>query len=260
MLHSVSSWIYSAELVRKFAWPWPLLLFLMKAERYTLTTLDIFTSKTIKKQTVQTPSIWVSCGKHGGYKSIVSLMPQSRNNYKTSTSGLILGLRPTNERRRYFVMTSLIGWAQASNQPCTCLQNIIWCCVCHGNWYPVKYSVLSKFWNVVIVKSGLQINHSQSSSFYNTYKSNVKLGIYFYVYKMLENITFAFKKQPISKLNSRQLLSCSISDTAVRSAHRQCIPSCIVIKVTSASQETILVMEHGLWNEKDRPMNNVSHI
>ena len=26
--------------------------------------------------------------------------------------GLILGLRPTNERRRYFVTTSLIGWVQ----------------------------------------------------------------------------------------------------------------------------------------------------
>ena len=29
-----------------------------------------------------------------------------------STSGLILGLRPANERRRYFVTTSVIGWAQ----------------------------------------------------------------------------------------------------------------------------------------------------
>ena len=28
-------------------------------------------------------------------------------------SGLILGLRPANERRRYFVTMSLIGWAQA---------------------------------------------------------------------------------------------------------------------------------------------------
>ena len=27
--------------------------------------------------------------------------------------GLILGLRPANERRRYFVTTSLIGWVQA---------------------------------------------------------------------------------------------------------------------------------------------------
>ena len=27
-------------------------------------------------------------------------------------TGLILGLRPANERRRYFVTTSLIGWVQ----------------------------------------------------------------------------------------------------------------------------------------------------
>ena len=33
-------------------------------------------------------------------------------------SGLILVLRPANERRRYFVTTSLIGWVQAWNQPC----------------------------------------------------------------------------------------------------------------------------------------------
>ena len=32
-------------------------------------------------------------------------------------SGPNLGLRPANERRRYFVTTSLIGWAQAWNQP-----------------------------------------------------------------------------------------------------------------------------------------------
>ena len=36
--------------------------------------------------------------------------------------GLILGLRPTsNERRRYKVTTSLIGWVQTWNQPCKCL-------------------------------------------------------------------------------------------------------------------------------------------
>ena len=29
-----------------------------------------------------------------------------------TTPGLILGLLPVNERRRYFVTTSLIGWAQ----------------------------------------------------------------------------------------------------------------------------------------------------
>ena len=37
---------------------------------------------------------------------------------QSSTTGLILGLRPTNERRCYFVMASLIGWVQAKNQPC----------------------------------------------------------------------------------------------------------------------------------------------
>ena len=33
-------------------------------------------------------------------------------------SGFILGLRLTNERRRYFVTLSLIGWVQTFNQPC----------------------------------------------------------------------------------------------------------------------------------------------
>ena len=32
-------------------------------------------------------------------------------------TGLILGLRSANERRRYFVTTSLIGWAQTLNHP-----------------------------------------------------------------------------------------------------------------------------------------------
>ena len=32
--------------------------------------------------------------------------------------GLILGLRSAKERRRYFVTTSLIGWAQAYTPPC----------------------------------------------------------------------------------------------------------------------------------------------
>ena len=32
-----------------------------------------------------------------------------------------LALRPANERRRYFVTTSLNGWAQAWNQPCQCI-------------------------------------------------------------------------------------------------------------------------------------------
>ena len=33
-------------------------------------------------------------------------------------TGSIVGLRLANERRRYFVTTSLIGWLQAYNQSC----------------------------------------------------------------------------------------------------------------------------------------------
>ena len=33
-------------------------------------------------------------------------------------TGLILGLHPSNERRRYKVTPSLIGWAQTKKQPC----------------------------------------------------------------------------------------------------------------------------------------------
>ena len=35
----------------------------------------------------------------------------------TGNTGLILGLRPANERRRYFVTTSLSGWVQADEFP-----------------------------------------------------------------------------------------------------------------------------------------------
>ena len=39
------------------------------------------------------------------------------NSASDNITGLILGLCQANERRRYFVTTSLIGWAQAWNQP-----------------------------------------------------------------------------------------------------------------------------------------------
>ena len=73
--------------------------------------------------------------------------------YLRSNTGLILGLRPANERRRYFVTTSLIDWAQAKNQlwsyiwvGCVVVQHlnlenillrhIVW--RCHG-WRPCHF-------------------------------------------------------------------------------------------------------------------------
>ena len=37
---------------------------------------------------------------------------------KCYNSGLILGVCPANEKRRYCVTTSLVGWAKPGNQPC----------------------------------------------------------------------------------------------------------------------------------------------
>ena len=45
--------------------------------------------------------------------------------HESVQSGLSLGLRPANERRRYFVTTSLIGWTQANNQP-RCSYSLEW--------------------------------------------------------------------------------------------------------------------------------------
>ena len=43
-------------------------------------------------------------------------MKQLKLNCLSNISGLILGLLLANERRHYFVTTSLIGWAQTLNQ------------------------------------------------------------------------------------------------------------------------------------------------
>ena len=57
-------------------------------------------------------------------------------------SGLILGLRPANDRRRYSVTTSFIGWAQASNGPRTVMglhtkmEDAFITTFCYGTWLP----------------------------------------------------------------------------------------------------------------------------
>ena len=43
---------------------------------------------------------------------VMSYWTKSWRRHNMVISGLILGSRPANERRRYFVTTSLIGWAQ----------------------------------------------------------------------------------------------------------------------------------------------------
>ena len=70
------------------------------------------------------------------YKSTI-WRKKCHNEY--SFPGLILGLRPPNERRRYFVTMSLIGWAQALNQ--ACLFNVLQPVICP----PARYSPIGWF-------------------------------------------------------------------------------------------------------------------
>ena len=59
------------------------------------------------------------------------------------STGLILGLRPANEIRRYFVTASLIGWTQTS------VFNLgFWNCESQGHIDFVKSESLLNFWSL----------------------------------------------------------------------------------------------------------------
>ena len=70
------------------------------------------------------------------------------------TPGLILGLRPANERRRYFVTTSRIGWAQDYNQPCYTVSyiNVIlaWLGIAFTYCFTNCSNVLKLAWNISV--------------------------------------------------------------------------------------------------------------
>ena len=44
-----------------------------------------------------------------------------KHNKAQTMSGIILYMRPANERRRYIVTSSLIGWMHTQNDPCMCV-------------------------------------------------------------------------------------------------------------------------------------------
>ena len=56
------------------------------------------------------------CGKYITNIYIIRLPTYMWHTWLDCIAGLILGLRPANERRRYFVTMSLIGWTQAWNR------------------------------------------------------------------------------------------------------------------------------------------------
>ena len=75
--------------------------------------------------------LWYNNISNGSYRTIIIHLTNAILNWDTltclifpqarPTAGLILGSHPAYERRRYYVTTTLIGWAQAWNPPCICL-------------------------------------------------------------------------------------------------------------------------------------------
>ena len=66
------------------------------------------------------------CRRSSCFRSYKSF-PQPKYTLLTGcATGLILGLHPANKRRRYFVTTSLIGWARTLNQPCAICCEIVY--------------------------------------------------------------------------------------------------------------------------------------
>ena len=62
------------------------------------------------------------CSCIDGAHEAASLIKEFEGFAWNTFTGMILGLRPTNERRRYKVTPSLICWAQILNQPCIYLR------------------------------------------------------------------------------------------------------------------------------------------
>ena len=88
------------------------------------------------------------CRRHTGG----TLMVTAAGILRLGSTGMILGLCPANERRRYFVTISLIGWAQTWNQPCLPCMFRHWCinCYCSGTntthkYIKIQYMILSNW-------------------------------------------------------------------------------------------------------------------
>ena len=81
-------------------------------------------------------AVWAFCYNHH-HRHVLCNNICIRPCYSITYSGLILGLRPANERCSYFVTTSLIGWAQTLNQP--------W--YCDSSKYHQQTSVISRIIN-----------------------------------------------------------------------------------------------------------------
>ena len=91
---------------------------------------------------------------------MMTLTPNSNSNKPLSGSEMILFtdayayrdhlcMCPANERRRYIVRSSLIGWAHTQNDPCIWVRS--WNCVCLVTWF--CYQLIAKPGNKTVTVS-----------------------------------------------------------------------------------------------------------
>ena len=74
----------------------------------------------------------------------------------TSSPGVILYMRPANERQRYNVTSFLIGWAHIPHIPASYIQQVSWCVYCESVLRPsttlsfkqsgTKPNLVAKIW------------------------------------------------------------------------------------------------------------------
>ena len=93
------------------------------------------------------------------------------------TTGIIVCMRPANERRRYIVTSSLIGWAHTQNIPDT----IHMCCICNlaadithiiARMWALLLMVMKCFWRVLVTKYWALYIKYRYECIYEIYKYN----------------------------------------------------------------------------------------
>ena len=117
--------------------------------KWQLFVADIDFSKAYDRVSFRVPrnKLMLSLKRHS-YNFMIFLFCNNGNakGYKSILQDWFLGLRPANERRRYKVTPSFIGWEQTWNQPCSVITIVtgVW----QGSLSPYffKINLILQFW------------------------------------------------------------------------------------------------------------------
>ena len=109
-----------------------------------------------KRQRTVDPTWWPGDTKSQVISShgidIVLLLYFCFHSKKVILSGIILWMHPANERWRYNVTSSLIGWALTQNDPCTCgLTQCGWNTIGHLSYF-ISMALHAEVWGYILLK------------------------------------------------------------------------------------------------------------